>query len=293
MSTMATKKGQVIKAVGGVFAVMTEGGQKYECFAPKKLRYNDLDIVVGDFVTFTELNRGRGVVESVLPRRNKLLRPEIANVDVCFVVLASLPQPDFYLCDKVLVNCFQQQIEPVVVVNKADLSLDVFQQAAADYGTVASIQCVSALDGSARVLTEYLEGGRVGCFAGQSAVGKTSLLNALLPSAKGETGGVSAKSGRGVHTTRHSSLHRVAGGYLVDTCGFSLCELQNIRPDELRLFWDDFVNVAHGCRYTSCTHTAEPDCAVKAAVQAGLLSQARYERYVEEFNELKEARNKY
>lgn len=282
-----TKSGIVVKSVGGVFTVESDG-RKYVCFAPKKLRYNDLDIVVGDRVAFNGLERGKGVIAEVLPRRNKLTRPEIANVDVCFIVLASEPQPDLYLCDKVLVNCFQEKILPVIVVNKIDLSCNAAQTVTENYSEIADIVRVSALNGDVNELKPYLADGKIACFAGQSAVGKTSLLNALLPDTHAETGGISAKSGRGVHTTRHSSLHRAEGGYLADTCGFSLCELDNVRSDELRLYWDDFVTVAHGCKYPSCTHTAEPDCAVKAAVQSGKINASRYARYTEEYNELKE-----
>ena len=290
---MTTDKGRIIKSVGGVFTVATEQSV-FVCYSPKKLRYNDMDIVVGDKVTFEQLRHGKGVVTDILPRKNKLARPEIANVDICFVVLACQPQPDFYLCDKVLINCFQEHIDPVIVVNKSDLSCDTEREVKDNYGNLADIVCVSAWDDSVHELCEYLKGGKVACLVGQSAVGKTSILNALLPDAKGETGGISSKTGRGMHTTRHSSLHKVADGFLVDTCGFSLCELSGIRSDELRLYWDDYVNVAHRCKYTTCTHTVEPDCAVKAAVQSGALCKARYERYVEEFNELKQAeRNQY
>ncbi|MCH5151280.1 MAG: ribosome small subunit-dependent GTPase A [Clostridiales bacterium] len=291
---MVTKSGLVIKSVGGVFTVLSEDGCKFTCFAPKKLRYNDLDIVVGDKIKFEDLKRGKGVVVEVIPRKNKLARPEIANVDVCFVVLACEPQPDLYLCDKVLINCFQEKIEPVIVVNKMDLSQETVNLVKQNYSGLANIVCLSALDSSVNQLSQYFVGGKVACFAGQSAVGKTSILNALLPEAKGATGGLSEKSGRGVHTTRHSSLHRVFDGYLVDTCGFSLCDLHGIRSDELRLYLDDFVQLSHNCKYNSCTHTVEPDCAVKAAVETGSLCKARYERYLEEYNELKEfEKNQY
>ncbi len=291
---MVTKQGLVVKSVGGVFTVMTENSKKYVCFAPKKLRYNDLDVVVGDKVSFEELSHGKGVVTEINPRRNKLSRPEIANVDVCFVVLACEPQPDFYLCDKVLINCFQEHIEPVVVVNKVDLSLETAQKAQQNYGGIADVVCVSALEGSVDNLRRYLVGGKVACFAGQSAVGKTSILNSLLPEIHGETGAISQKSGRGTHTTRHSSLHRVGEGFVVDTCGFSLCELHGIRSDELRLYLDDMVSLSQGCKFASCTHTVEPDCAVRSAVEGGVLCKERYDRYVEEYNELKEyEKNQY
>ena len=291
---MVTKYGTVVKSVGGVFTVMADDGAKYVCFAPKKLRYNDYDIVVGDRIKFEDLKRGKGVVVEITPRKNKLVRPEIANVDVCFVVLACEPQPDLYLCDKVLINCFQEKIEPVIVVNKIDLTLDTVDTVKQNYHGLADIVCVSAMDDSVQQLCKYLEGGKVACFAGQSAVGKTSILNALLPEAKGATGGLSEKSGRGVHTTRHSSLHRVFGGYLVDTCGFSLCDLHDVRSDELRLYLDDFVQLSHGCKYSSCTHTVEPDCAVKDAVERGELCKERYERYLDEYKEIKEfEKNQY
>ena len=291
---MVTKSGLVIKSVGGVFTVMAGDGGKFTCFAPKKLRYNDLDIVVGDKIKFEDLKRGKGVVSEVIPRKNKLARPEIANVDVCFVVLACEPQPDLYLCDKVLINCFQEKIDPVIVVNKVDLSKNTVELVEQNYKGLADIVCLSTLDDSVNQLEQYLNCGKVVCFAGQSAVGKTSILNALLPEAKGATGGLSEKSGRGIHTTRHSSLHKVFGGYLVDTCGFSLCDLHGIRSDELRLYLDDFVQLSHDCKYNSCTHTVEPDCAVKAAVERGKLCKARYERYLEEYKELKEfEKNQY
>lgn len=291
---MVIKSGIVVKSVGGVFTVMGDDGNKYVCFAPKKLRYNDLDVIVGDKVKFEDIKRGKGVVTEVTPRKNKLNRPEIANVDVCFVVLACEPQPDLYLCDKVLINCFQEKIEPVIVVNKVDISSETVRVVEQNYKGLADIVCLSALDDSVMQLCKYFDGGKVACFAGQSAVGKTSLLNALLPEANGATGALSEKSGRGVHTTRHSSLHKVFGGYLIDTCGFSLCDLKNIRSDELRLYLDDFVQRSHGCKYNSCTHTVEPDCAVRKAVADGQLSRARYDRYIEEYNELKEfEKNQY
>ena len=279
--------GTVVKAVGGVFTVMS-GDKKYTCFSPKKFRYQDSDVLVGDKVQFEDLHKGKGVVTEILPRKNKLRRPEIANVDVCFLTLASEPSPDLYLADKVLINCFQEQIEPIILVNKCDLPNNALQLVQDNYGKIATILAISAMDDSVLKLKEYISG-KVVCFAGQSAVGKTSILNALLPDLKGQVGGLSVKTGRGTHTTRHSSLHKVFDGFVVDTCGFSLCDLDGIRSDELRLYLDDFVTISHDCKFTSCTHTVEPDCAVKKAVEQGILCKGRYDRYVEEYNELKEA----
>lgn len=279
--------GIVVKAVGGVFTI-TSNGKKYTCFSPKKFRFNDNDVLVGDKVQFEDLHKGKGVITQILPRKNRLHRPEIANVDVCFLTLASQPTPDLFLADKVLINCFQEQIQPVILVNKCDLPNNALQLVQDNYSKIAPILAISALDESVLQLKEYIDG-KVVCFAGQSAVGKTSILNALLPDLNGQIGGLSAKTGRGTHTTRHSSLHKVFDGYVVDTCGFSLCDLNGIRSDELRLYLDDFVTISHDCKFTSCTHTVEPDCAVKKAVSEGALCKGRYDRYVEEYNALKDA----
>jgi len=287
-------QGVVTKAVGGVFTVESNG-KRYECFSPKKFRHNNMDVLVGDKVKFCDLHKGKGNVVEILPRKNRLNRPEVANVDVCFLVLAAEPQPDLYLADKVLINCFQEKIEPVIVVNKMDLGDAVYQQVVANYHDICDIVSLSAFDAqSVSQLKKYLERDVVACFAGQSAVGKTSLLNALLPDFKGKTGDLSQKTGRGMHTTRHISLQKLFDGYIVDTCGFSLCNLQNIKSSDLRLYLDDFVTLSHGCKFSSCTHTAEPDCAVRSASENGALNADRYKRYLEEYNELVEAeKNQY
>lgn len=292
--TATTKQGVVVKSVGGVFTVCDADGVKTTCYSPKKFRYKSDDVIIGDVVRFDDLKKGKGVITEVLPRKNKLSRPEVANVDVCLIVAAIEPQPDFYLADKVLINCFQQGIEPVIVVNKTDLGSGVYERAVENYSKVAEVIAVSATDNTADKLKKFFTDNKVVCFAGQSAVGKTSLLNALLPDVNGEVGGLSQKTGRGMHTTRHAMLHKLLDGFVVDTCGFSLLDVNDVRSSDLRLYLDDFVNVSRNCKYSSCTHTVEPDCAVKQAVEKGEINADRYKRYVEEYNELVEAeKNKY
>ena len=139
--------GIVVKAVGGVFTVMCND-KKYTCFSPKKFRYQDDDVLVGDTVKFEDLHKGKGVVTEILPRKNRLHRPEIANVDVCFLVLASEPSPDLYLADKVLINCFQENIEPIILVNKCDLQNNAFDLVYENYSKIAKVIAVSAMDDS-------------------------------------------------------------------------------------------------------------------------------------------------
>lgn len=282
--------GVIVKSVGGTFSVLSESGL-YECFSPKKFRYKCDDVIVGDKVDFAVVKAKRGVIDKIYPRKNKLSRPEIANVDVCFVVLAAEPKPDFSLCDKVLVNCFKQKICPVVVVNKIDLDGELLVRAQKNYSAIADVVGVSAANGNVEELLPYIKGNLV-CFAGQSAVGKTSLLNALSVNLREKTGEISDKSGRGTHTTRHIGIHSVFGGLVADTCGFSLCDLADVRSDELRLYFDDFVEIGRKCKFSSCVHVAEPDCAVKDAVQAGVICKERYERYLQEYAELVEDEKK-
>lgn len=138
--------GTVVKAVGGVFTVKSDRG-RFLCFSPKKLRYRSFDVTVGDKVEFCDLGRGKGVILQVLPRKNLLMRPEVANVDVCLLVLASVPKPDLYLADKVLVNCFRQGIEPVIVVNKMDIDDGTAAEIAKNYDTICDIVTLSAING--------------------------------------------------------------------------------------------------------------------------------------------------
>ncbi len=284
----------VTKAVAGIFTAYANG-KKYSLFAPKKLRYNELDILVGDKVTFEVTGHNRGVIEQVLPRRNRLVRPEIANVDYALIVLANLPQPDLLLIDKIIVNCIVENIKPVLVVNKCDMDeSSLFHEIVKQYKDVCQVLAVSALSGEGVDDIRQLIEGHTACFAGQSAVGKTSLLNALFPGLDKKVGSLSAKTQRGTHTTRHSQIFPIGSGFVADTTGFSLLELNEVTSSNVMLFYDDFAKFADKCKYNMCTHAAEPQCAVKTAVQEGKLSKERYERYLRFFAQLQQAeKNKY
>ncbi len=288
------KQGIVTKEVGGVFTVMSDH-QNYVCFAPKKFRYNHTEIYVGDKVDFSMLSKNKGLIEKIHPRRNLISRPQIANVDIVFVVIAPLPQPDLGLVDKILVNCFKNDVTPVLVINKTDLATESFvQEITACYSPICDCVTVSATSNvGLEVLRPYFKDNVV-CFAGQSAVGKTSILNALIPNLNKKTGELSQKTQRGTHTTRHSQLYPCFEGYIVDTTGFSLLEIVDIHSKQLMLYYDDMVELSKGCKYNMCTHTAEPDCAVKRAVEEGKFNKQRYERYCAIVGELATAeKNKY
>lgn len=287
-------KGKVIKAVGGFFYVAV-ADKVYEAKVRKKLSYNNSEIMVGDNVELATDKFGKATVESLLPRKNFLTRPSVANVDIAIITIASLPLPDLVLVDKITLNCYIQNIKPILAVNKSDINgNEFFEKIQAEYrDAVYEILNISAeKDIGVDALKECIKG-KTAVFCGQSAVGKTSLLNRLAQEAQ-KTGGISRKSGRGKHTTRHSGIFYIGDDtYIVDTPGFSLLEL-DIKPSDLRLYYSDMVALQDKCKFHSCTHTSEPDCGVKDAVGAGKFNRDRYDRYFTIYNELKEAeKNKF
>ncbi len=283
---MKTYEGRVIKAVASKFFVDTVDGVKV-CFARKKLK-NDGIIFVGDYVTIAK-DRDCFVIEQVKPRKNCLIRPYVSNVDVCFIVIAPEPEPDMVLVDKIIVNCLQQLITPVLVKNKCDLShIDTSEYD----GVVEQIECSALDDIDVKKITQLAKGKTV-CFAGQSAVGKSSLLNTILDCDLLEVGELTRKIKRGKNTTRKTEIFNIGGTYFVDTCGFSMLETIDIQPQDLRLYFDEFEKFRNKCRFATCTHTDEPDCKVKAHVGKEI-GQGRYQRYLEIYKELVERKqNKY
>ena len=265
----------------------TEEGVKV-CFARKKLKA-DGDIYVGDRVCAAK-ERDSFVIERVEPRTNVLVRPYVANVDVCLIVLAIEPEPDLLLADKVIVNCLAEGIAPVLVWNKSDLE----KADLSEYDNVCERAFVSAETGEGVKELAGLIRGKTVCFAGQSAVGKSSLINALLDSPALEVGELAKKIKRGRHTTRRSEILALGEGtYLVDTCGFSMLDAVDIPPEELRLYFDDMERFRQDCRFNTCLHIDEPDCAVKAHIGSGV-GRGRYERYKLIYEELCDRRkNKY
>lgn len=284
-----TKKiGKIVKGVGGKYTVYCDG-VKCVCYARKKVKYFYDDIVVGDDVEF-EQDGKICAINKILPRKNFLKRPAVSNVDAVFAIVSSLPAPDFLLIDKIIANCNKQGVALDLVINKTDIVPDKFfidaQEQYADL--VNGIITVSTFTGEGISTLKAAIAGKTVCFAGQSAVGKTSILNALLPNLNKPTGELSSKTDRGKHTTRHNEIYPLKdGGFVVDTAGFSLYELTDVESDQLALYYDDLYALLKDCRFNMCTHTTEPDCAVKKAVEQGKLSKRRYDRYVELYNELR------
>lgn len=245
----------------------------------------DNELYVGDYVDFAD-----GVIENVYPRKNRMIRPYIANLDVLFIVIAPLPEPDFNLVEKLLLNCHEQKITPVIILNKSDIAVNP-EETLLPYANDVKTFIVSAKTGhNIDMLSDFIDGQLV-CFCGQSAVGKSSIINAL-GGRKLETGELSRKIKRGKNTTRHVEIYDLPNGRIADTCGFSVMESIDIDPEELVYYYDEFLALQNGCRFTNCTHTKEPGCAVKTALKEGKINAVRYDRYVKLYNELVERRKK-
>lgn len=279
---------RVIKVETDRYTVDTDNGTVV-CYARKKVKRNS-DIVVGDFV---ELENSDGVysVKRVLERKNSLIRPSIANIDYIIMTIAPVPEPDFYLVDKMLINCARRNIGFIICVNKTDLDDSFLQKVTDQYGADVKIISVCAKDNEISELVEVLKG-RFSCFAGQSAVGKSSMINALHGEKIAKSGELSAIN-RGRNTTTRATLYKLdEGTFIADTPGFGLLDVFDVEYDELDLYYSEYVELSQCCKYHRCMHISEPGCEVKRRVADGTLNKDRYDRYIQTYNELK-SKKKY
>lgn len=295
MSACEILQGKIIKGVGGFYTVKSENSGLCVCKARGLFRKNGEVPMPGDNVEFSIDGKGQGFILRILPRKNALVRPAAANVDKLLIVLAATePEPDLELADKLLLYCAKLNIVPIIVINKCDFGENETAQSIkrqyTSCGDPPAVVCVSAESGFGMDELRTMLTGDTICLAGQSAVGKTSMLNALLGLSR-ETGGLSAKTERGRHTTRHAELLELPGGGLIaDTPGFSMLESVPLEPEEIPCMYGEFAEYKGMCRFMGCMHLSEPDCAVKEAVAEGRIPPERYERYKKLVNEALEAR---
>ena len=283
--------GLILKGVGGFYTVLSDNGMEIVCRARGRFRKDGITPVVGDRVEYIEDGEGRSV-SKILPRRNIFIRPAVANLDKLIRGASlSAPKPDLMLMDKLIIRCEKHNVEPVIVLNKCDQAdADAAEDIRAQYAPAGyTIITASAAKGDGVDAIKAEIAGNICCFAGQSAVGKSSLINAIVPELALETGGLSRKTDRGRHTTRHAQLWHVCGGAVLDTPGFSLLEADEMEPKELCECYREMRGKRIGCRFGECLHRSEPDCAVKPLIGTAL-SPERYERYLIILDELIEKR---
>ncbi len=296
MSETVAHEGVIIKGVGGLYYARESQGQVHVLRAKGKFRKQRITPMVGDRVLFTPgTGDEHGWVEDILPRESELIRPPVANIRHIVLVVAPEPAPDLMLVDTLMVMAFRQGIQPALVVNKCDLDETLFDAVRRDYAQLSiPMLKVSAHTGEGlEDLRQLLRSG-ICCFAGQSGVGKSTLLSAATGLAL-QTGEISKKISRGRHTTRHAEL-LFSGDYCVlDTPGFSLLELwEGLEPIRLKEYYPEFWPYEGECRFAPCYHLSEPGCAVLQAVREGKLSSARLDRYHLLLKKAQEAwRNRY
>ena len=274
--------GRIIRSLSGFYEVRTADGT-VTCRARGSLRRLQVTPLTGDLVEIT-LEKGKGMVEKVLPRKNQFVRPAVANVDALVIFAANTnPVTEPFLIDRVAAIAGDQEVEVILCVNKCDL--DPAEDLIRIY-THAGFNCIAAsaeTGEGVEALREMIRGKLV-AFTGNSGVGKSSILNRLCPELNLPTGEVSEKLGRGRHTTRHVELYDLGEEtYVADTPGFSSFDtdqMEVILKENLQYAFPDFERHVGACQFRDCTHRKEPGCAVTAAVAAGEIEQSRYDSYL-------------
>lgn len=287
-------QGKIIKGIAGFYYVHVAGSGVYECKAKGIFRKDGVKPLVGDDVEMevTHEKDMEGNIMRILPRKNELVRPAVANIDQALVVFAvTKPKPHFNLLDRFLVMMETKEIPAILCFNKADIAGDA---------EIAGLKAVYENCGYPLIFTsakkeenidrlkELLQG-KTTAVAGPSGVGKSSLINRLQSGVKMETGSISRKIERGKHTTRHSELIMLGDeSYIMDTPGFSSLYAGNMEKEDLKYCFPEFAPFEGKCRFNGCGHIHEPGCAVKQAADEGKIHRIRYEDYVMMYRELQE-----
>ena len=282
-------KGYIVKGIGGFYYVKTEEGV-IECKPRGIFRKQKITPVAGDEVTL-ETENGAAVIAEIAPRKNVFVRPPVANLDVLFLVASTTqPTPSTLVLDKLSAIAVDKGVQPVIVCTKADLGEVEFLRSAYERSTLPFIAIRYDSGEGLDEVRQWISG-RLCAFCGNSGVGKSTLLNTLLPQAERETSAISQKLGRGRHTTRHVELFELPqGGYVADTPGFSAVDLEKfqvILKDELAGCFREMRPYEGKCRFTGCSHTKEKGCAVLEAVQEGKIAPSRHQSYVALYEQAK------
>jgi len=287
-------KGKIVKGIAGFYYVHTPDENRiYECKAKGIFRNRNVKPLVGDDVEIDTKDQpeGNGTIARILPRKNELIRPAVANVDQAMVIFAAAePTPNLNLLDRFLIMMQKQQVNTIVCFNKKDIAtrseMSLLEETYLRCGYQVVTASMLQKDGISTI--HQLIKGKTTVLAGPSGVGKSSMINVIQPEANMETGSVSEKIKRGKHTTRHSELIYIEEDtYIMDTPGFSSLYINEIEKEELKDYFIEFREYEEDCRFIGCLHINEPGCAVKQALTEEKISKIRYNNYVNLYEELK------
>lgn len=294
-------QGKIIKGIAGFYYVHVAGSGVYECKAKGAFRKQKIKPLVGDNVEINVISQEEhtGNVIDILPRKNELIRPAVANVDQAVVIFAAAkPNPNFNLLDRFLIMMEYQHIPAVICFNKTDLidetEMENLIRAYKTSGYRVLFTSAKEQDGVEKI--RQILKGKTSTVAGPSGVGKSSLINLLAPQAEMETGAISEKIERGRHTTRHAQVIPVPmedgseDTYIIDTPGFSSLSVEFYEKETLGTLFPEFQQYEPYCRFRGCSHISEPDCGVKEALAEGKISKIRYDDYVEIYQEVQNRR---
>jgi ribosome biogenesis GTPase len=285
-------RGTIVKALSGFYYVKIGGGRIYRCRARGIFKKDGLSPLVGDEALIDVLDEEDGFVTEILPRRNSFIRPAVANIDL-FVATVSVndPKPHPEILDRFLATAEAAGAEAIICVNKTDLGAATELENI--YSKLYDMVEVSAKTGAGIGGLENLLAGRRSAFAGPSGVGKSSIVNRLLGRDAAETGGISGKTGRGKHTTRHVEIFEMGGGAeLLDTPGYTSFDGTLVEPEEIGGLFREMAQLSEGCRFDDCMHADEPDCAVLEACADGRIAPSRYDSYRRMLSESLDRRKK-
>ncbi len=284
------ENGIIIKLTGGFYYVET-AEKVYECKARGKFRHKDNSPCVGDYVELEFQKEGYTLISEIIDRKNRLVRPAVANIDKLFIIVSTCsPLPNTLIIDKIIASAINKNIEPIIIISKIDLA--PYQEIKKIYENTGfkTIAYNGEDKNSLQQIKDLLKDG-ISVFTGNSGVGKSTLLNFLFPNLELQTSHTSKKLGRGRHTTRTVELFKTDGGYVADTPGFSNMELERyeiIKKDEIQYCFPEFEKYLGECKFNSCAHIKEKGCKIIEALENGEIEESRFNSYVAMYNEVKD-----
>ena len=284
-------QGIIIGNISNTYKIKADG-KIYEAYARGKFKNEEITPLVGDLVDIeiTDETSNSAIIEQILPRKNEIKRPKMANIDqIIFIISTKNPKPDLLMLDKQLAYVENLGIEPIIIINKIDLQ-DTYKEIQDLYTNIGYKTIVTSVKQNQGIdEVKSILANKISVFSGNSGVGKSSIINALFGKDKTQEGEISLKNKKGKNTTTDTKLYELSTNtYIADTPGFSSFEISEIESTELDKYFREFKQEVENCEFVGCTHIKEQQCGIKAAVEAGRISQDRYERFCKIYEELKD-----